>query len=460
MADSFSVPNVSFAHSPMVCNRAHSAIQCHDNHWVADKMADRNIWGYFDFFFLEAIRKSDSPHSVWRKMRELRIGILTFHSQLNYGGVLQCWALQTVLEKMGHEVVVIDRWLHSDNRYLECGFNKWRIRFWAKFLFRAMLGLGDWAILQRVKKTKRFINEYLHLTPCHFVEWKDAPKNIGIDLLVVGSDQVWHCGDWGDPRAYLLEGAPQIPAIAYAASFGMASLPEWTNKDKQISSISLYKDGLKRFRAISCRETEGVTICRSLGFDATHVVDPTLLAWLDGEKAEKKNEIVCYFMSEPIADNIDELAEFAKRNRCTVKILTKDPPLLPIPKSVRMLVQNRKRNAKIVSSNLQIMASASPAEFFDAFKTAKYVISDSFHALMFSICFDCNVRILRPKSEFRKTMFARIEEFANHANGNLLVDTVHDALGSFNNGMMVEFDRSWLTAIRQDSLSWLQNAIA
>ena len=45
-------------------------------------------------------------------------------------------------------------------------------------------------------------------------------------------------------------------------------------------------------------------------------------------------------------------------------------------------------------------------------------------------------------------------------NGKLLVDAVHDALDSFNNGMMVEFDRSWLTTIRQASLSWLQNAIA
>ena len=390
----------------------------------------------------------------------MRVGILTFHSQLNYGGVLQCWALQTVLEKMGHEVVVIDRWLHADNRYLECGFNKCQIGFWVKFILRALIGLGDWAKLQRVRKTKRFLKTYLNLTPYHFVEWKDAPKDLDVGLLVVGSDQVWHCGDWGDPRVYLLYGAPKVPAIAYAASFGMANLPEWLNGDNQISSISIYKQGLMRFRAISCRESEGVVICKAMGFEVAHVVDPTLLAWLDGEKAEKKNELVCYFMSESIDDYIDELAEFANKNCCAVKILTKDPPLLPIPKSVRMLAQNRKRNKKIVSSNLQIMASASPAEFLDAFKTAKYVISDSFHALMFSICFDCNVRILRPKSEFRKTMFARIEEFANHTKGNLLVDTVHDALGSFNNGMIVEFDRSWLTAIRQDSLSWLQNAIA
>ena len=119
----------------------------------------------------------------------MRIGILTFHSQLNYGGVLQCWALQTTLQTMGHEVVVIDRWLHADNHLLECGFNKWRIGFWTKFLLRAIMGSGDWAKLQRVRKTKGFLKAYLNLTPYHFVEWKDAPKDLGIDMLVVGSIQ-------------------------------------------------------------------------------------------------------------------------------------------------------------------------------------------------------------------------------------------------------------------------------
>ena len=390
----------------------------------------------------------------------MKVGILTFHSQLNYGGGLQCWALQTVLEKMGHEVVVIDRWLEDGRNINNTVYDRMGCRQWARFWVRTLLGLGDLNDWLRVRKTKKWLKSRLNLTSYHFVDWKEAPDSLDVDKIVVGSDQVWHCGDWGDPRAYLLVGAPKIPAIAYAASFGMASLPEWLNRDMQIPVLPTYKEGLKRFSAISCRESEGVSICKSLGFEAAHVVDPTLLAWLDGDKGAKKNELVCYFMSENVDDHIDELADFAIRNCCTVKILMNDSPLQPIPKSVRMLVQNRKRNKKIVSSNLQVMASASPAEFFDAFKTAKYVISDSFHALMFSICFDCNVRILRPKSESRKTMFARIEEFANHANGNLLVDTVHDALGSFNNGMIVEFDRAWLMAIRQDSLSWLQKAIA
>ncbi|MCI7617983.1 MAG: polysaccharide pyruvyl transferase family protein, partial [Firmicutes bacterium] len=38
----------------------------------------------------------------------MRVGILTFHCARNYGAVLQAYALQTYLEKQGHQVYVID----------------------------------------------------------------------------------------------------------------------------------------------------------------------------------------------------------------------------------------------------------------------------------------------------------------------------------------------------------------
>ena len=52
----------------------------------------------------------------------MKLGILTFHSQLNYGGVLRCWALKMALEGMGHEVVVVDRWLDAKNGMLRREF--------------------------------------------------------------------------------------------------------------------------------------------------------------------------------------------------------------------------------------------------------------------------------------------------------------------------------------------------
>ena len=122
----------------------------------------------------------------------MKIGILTFHSQLNYGGVLQCWALQTALEKLGHKVVVVDRWLSDDNSMLEQGYNKFGFKQWIKFAIRASLGLGDINQWLRVRRTKRFLAQYIKRTQYHFVDWSAAPKDLGVDMLVVGSDQVWH----------------------------------------------------------------------------------------------------------------------------------------------------------------------------------------------------------------------------------------------------------------------------
>ena len=38
----------------------------------------------------------------------MKIGILTLPLHTNYGGILQAYALQTVLERMGHEVEIIN----------------------------------------------------------------------------------------------------------------------------------------------------------------------------------------------------------------------------------------------------------------------------------------------------------------------------------------------------------------
>ena len=380
----------------------------------------------------------------------MKIGILTFHSQLNYGGVLQCWALQTALERMGHEVVVIDRWHNPDNSLLECGYNKFGLKQWIKLLIRLLLGLGDFSQWQRVKRTKKFLKAKLNLTPYHFVDWNDAPKNLDLDIIVVGSDQVWHCGDWGNPAAYLLEGGPDIPAVSYAASFGLSELPHEFSE--------LFKRGLSRFKAISCREREGVEICSKLGFCAEHVVDPTLLAWGAAARSvePQKRELVCYFLSEKLVDHIDELVDFARKNHCKVKVLMNSAWIAAFPSSIRS-VKSLVRMWKVrMFSGVEIMDGAGPAEFYQAFKSATWVVSDSFHALMFSIINGCNVRIIRPTSEFRRRMFARIEEFALHTQGPLVVDSVSDALISFARGEKVGFDCGWINHRCHESEKWLR----
>ena len=385
----------------------------------------------------------------------MKIGLLTFHSQLNYGGVLQCWALKTALEQQGHEVVVVDRWMSEGNFALERGYDQWSKKQWLKFWIRSLLGLGDINQWLRVRRTKQFLRKYIKRTPYHFEDWSAAPKDIGVDMLVVGSDQVWHCGDWGEPAVYLLEGAPKIPAIAYAASFGLTEIPREFKE--------LYQLGLLKFQAISCREAEGAEICRKLGVEAAHVVDPTLLAWCAGPATAdaSKKDLVCYFLSEELEEHWNALEDFAKKNNCKVRVLVADYVNfnLPLPCSrQRAQIWLKGLWRKINPfARVKVLVSAGPKEFLAAFKQARWVVSDSFHALMFAINNNCTARIIRPHSELRQKMFARIEEFAAHTEGPLIVDSVTAALASLSAMEAVKYDYDWIQQRIDHSKGWLKD---
>ena len=403
----------------------------------------------------------------------MKIGILTFHSQLNYGGVLQCWALQTVLEKMGHEAVVIDRWLTPDNWYLERGYDRKGKKWWLRFWLRSLLGLGDMRFWLRVRRTKKFIREKLHLTPYHFCDWKDAPRDLGVDMIVVGSDQVWRCATT-DPRPYLLNEAPNVPAIAYAASFGLPRLPvhlfEALPHAPVVDSISVYKEGLSRFGAISCREMEGVGICESLGFQACHVLDPTQLLTREDwqmmafpSKNEKysseSGNLVCYFLKEDVDSAIPLLLHFARKANCGVRVFVYDRQrvndFIPAPTSlsksfkwIRGLLSRR--------GPVTICESCGPMEFLRVHATARWILTDSFHSLMFAIIFGKDVRVLAPQNDNRRVMFARMEEIAAHMSHKIICQNVSEALNSFlANEHKPDMDFSWLKQKRASSVEFL-----
>ena len=387
----------------------------------------------------------------------MKIGILTFHSQLNYGGILQAYAMQMALQAMGHEAVVVDRWLDEHNGHLFGPFlNNWK--GWIGTLIRGAAGTGTFGRLFRHWYTIRFIRQKLNLTSYHFYEWKGAPKDLGVDVVLVGSDQVWN-GVYGRPRPYLLEGAPSVSAIAYAASFGMRALPE--------ELIAAYREGFKRFKAISVREAEGIGLVESQGATATHVVDPTLLLepsiWKTKVtcSTQKKRTLVCYLLAEEVDELYPQLDAFAKAQHCKVKILV-DWYTLPLPKTVSQVIQRVKRVARNIFSSVKLEFAAGPQAFLNAFANATWVLSDSFHAVMFSSIFGKNVRILRPKNEFRQKMFARIEEFAKTSisQGNLIAEDVPSALASFANDEPLQFNQEVIAQRRAESKAWLENALA
>lgn len=391
----------------------------------------------------------------------MRVGLLTLHLQLNYGGVLQAWAGQCALEGLGHEVCVLDRWLDPRNLTLLGPFGAVRSAAVRNLLCEALAYGQFGAFLLRHWRTIRFVRRRFRLSPYHFYRWQDvAGRELGVDCVMVGSDQVWHCGDWGDPAPYLLEGAPQgLPAVAYAASFGMREIPEaWREA---------FRAGFRRFAAIGVREAEGVGLAARLGGTATHVLDPTQLVpakvWRERlglrPKRGRRPRLFCYFLSENVPAAWPHLEAFVRRTGFAVEIFGADTNFvrrLP-PKALFRHLANLPRRTL---SPVRVRLSSGPREFLQALANSDAVVSDSFHALMFASLFGKNVRILRPRNAGRQAMFARIEEFARlYTQGPVIADDLPAALTSLAAGETVAYDEPALEAARCRSLDWLRKAL-
>ncbi len=387
----------------------------------------------------------------------MRIGILTYHDEVNYGSLLQAYAMQTVLTDMGHDAVVVDRWFEPKQDRIYGILRVRSLRAWLNWLKRAIWGTGTCALLLRQWRSRKFIRRYLKLTPYHFHDCKDAPKDLGLDLITVGSDQVWHPN--AQPHVYLLNELKQVPGIAYAASFGANAIPD--------EKRELYREGFKNFKAIGIREKEGVEMARGLGAsNAAHVVDPTILVdprrwkeFADDVRQKGKKRIACYFLGEDSLSLMEKLGKWAKTNHVTIDLFTQG---FSIPFCRFRPCGNpwlRYWKCRLFLP-IRFRYAAGPIEFVRRVATADCVFTNSFHALMFSIIFNRNVRIVKPTAPIRKKMAARMQEFSGTViNGPLIVETLEDAFTSYEQGERVTYDEAALNRRRAESVAWLRNAI-
>ena len=125
--------------------------------------------------------------------------------------------------------------------------------------------------LKRRRTFDVFIERELNLTNRTY--WTEDELKSGCpqaDIYITGSDQVWNSvWNGGIDEILFLSWTPETARrLAFSASFGKASLDE-AEKDRT-------RELLSRYEHITVREDSGVEIVRSLGLDATQVLDPTL----------------------------------------------------------------------------------------------------------------------------------------------------------------------------------------
>ncbi len=397
----------------------------------------------------------------------MKIGVLTYHSQLNYGGVLQAVASYTYLKKQGYDAVVVDRWLDRANVALWGIFapRSFQSLFidWLRFLIRQLILGGDILHWGRIFRTVRFLQRNVVRTKRHFVDWEEvANESLEFDALYVGSDQVWSY-TWQSPDVYLLEGLRyKIPALSYAASIGRMSIPD--------EYKPLYRRGLPRFSAISVREKSAKELIEKLGVETPvkHVVDPVLLLErADWERIadvtpREDDVIFSYILRENLADVLPKIIAWSKKHKVKVAVYPNGPYLpFSFRRPIRSFVQAWTLNFKLLFSHVSVKRSAGPAEFVRGIARAKGVITDSFHATMFSAIFDKNVRVLRPNNETAAEMFSRMDEFAAaYTSGDMFADTLDDAFKKIlESPRTLRYDYAKLTKWQSSSRAWLKKCL-
>ncbi len=199
----------------------------------------------------------------------MKVGLITIYHVPNYGSVLQAYATQCILEKMGHECVMINykypnEWHISQDSRRKQGLIKKIV-----YLF------GIKPAHRKRNRLEKFKEKYFHFSKKSYAtldammaeNWND------FSAFVVGSDQVWNYRYTLGDSAFMLSFVPDNKfKMSLSSSIASKQLPEAT-KNK-------YVKYLNRVDKISVREEQGRDVINNeLGInkDVTVVLDPTLL---------------------------------------------------------------------------------------------------------------------------------------------------------------------------------------
>lgn len=302
-------------------------------------------------------------------MKNKRIAILTITPTIGFGGILQAYALKSILEQItGSEVHVIN-YTHKLNwrfnlRFFINSFKELLNGRYAKLTYRKDLSY-------RQQNVKSFISLNLNLTKELVTpEALHAFINNHYDVLVIGSDQVWRPKYVLGIENYFAEGIDKkIRVISYAASFGV---DEWEYDEKETDICGKL---LSRFEYISVRESSGVGLINKRFKPKLPVysdLDPTLLLPKSFYEKHVHGKKYNQYIFTYILDENPKISAFATK-------FAED-----WGKPMYRFNTNAENSEKSLSERI-----APPVEdWLSGIYHADFVITDSFHGMVFSIIFN------------------------------------------------------------------------
>lgn len=302
----------------------------------------------------------------------LKAGIITFASAHNYGAILQAYAMQNYLEKLGIEANIINfRPKEIDNVYKLYKIKKSKfkvVRIIKKAHKIAVTKLKYRWKIEKYNNFEEFINNKLNITE----EYKNLKQiqnaYLDYDILIAGSDQIWNTDltKKFQPAYFLEFGKKDAIKISYAASLGRDELdPKY---------VLFYRRYLKNFDYITVREKSMIPLLQDLTEkEIKQVVDPTLLL-------EKKDY-----------DEIKIDSKYKGQKYIYVHFIGKDPKVIEIADYISNLLDIpilHNLPTKTFDNELDYHYNEKIGQIIDVVENAQMVISNSFHLTILSIMYE------------------------------------------------------------------------
>ena len=382
------------------------------------------------------------------------IGLVTCYSHHNYGSMLQAYATEMIMQKMGlpfqtiactkpRDYMTVNKYVYYLKKLLIADWNmylgKKRIaKIKAKnLIFRNNAQMRD-------KMFDDFASKYFHTSACPRNRKELEAMATDYSAFLVGSDQLWRT-DSVEHGYFTLEWVPDnIRKIAYSTSIGVKEVP-WFQVKKN-------KWFMNRFDHIALREQSACDLVFKLtGRKVQVVLDPTLLftgeQWMEIQQKEPLTSgkyIFCYLLG-----NNPSQREFIKR--------VKD-------KTGYKIVALLHLDDYVPSDDAfadEAPYNVGPCEFLNYIRNAEFVFTDSFHCSVFSILYKKNFfTFSRFAENAKQSTNTRIDNLL-HITGlegrrmtaNKAADEVLKYNGSFN-----QVDEK-LDVLRASSMAYLKNAL-
>lgn len=335
----------------------------------------------------------------------MKIGILTLPLSYNYGGILQAYALQTVLERMGHEV-----W-HIQPYPYHCITLLFPLKVVKRIFENFLLG-RETDIFSEIHHNKKYklVNQYTRPFVKKQIHLREVNRLSDIrpdefDSIVVGSDQIWRPHYFkGLFREKKIENAFlgftkkwKVKRIAYAASFG-TDIWEYS-KEETIKC----KSAISMFTAVSVREDSGAKLCSDyLGVsDVPRLLDPTLLL----ERKDYEALLHSFTSFHPEGNMMCYILDESKEKQDVINLVSKDKSLKPFKANVNVETKQSKTNNYVQPPLEHWLLSIINSEL---------IVTDSFHACVFSIIFNKPFIVLENKNRGLSRITSLLEVFGLH----------------------------------------------